>query len=607
MANAYDPVFDKDVYDYVITQSASFKTSKVPLGDGRWEWNLFDHVTKSTLYKNSKFYVAPNDGSQPFKNTTRPILNVAYRSEGFDVKDVEPFVDDPQNFYKSFIVRRYQPRWAREHEVDTFIDQTVESFVDYGLALSKRVPGRAPECVNLQTIAFCDQTDILKGPIGILHHMTPDQLVGPDAPSSWDKDECQRAIDCATAEVKQVSNSEQKAATPGKYVEVYEVHGVMPAKYLTRQEGDEWHGSKAYERQAHYVVLYVDQTGEKKGITLWKGKEAESPFDAIKRDDIFGRAAGMGGIEELFESQTWINYDELRLKEMLDAAAMTIIKTTDPAWRTRNNVEDLEAGVNVIELEEGKDMTMLDTQPRGVAYFENKVKEWEESARQIGSASEAALGVQPSSGTPFALQALITAEGQGTHEYRRGKLAVYLERLYRRWVLPDLVADIKKGHRWLDELSGDELESIADAVATNEYNARVKKGMLSGKDAKVPTPQEAVALRAAIRQSFVSGGGKRFIEAVEGELDDLPVDVAMNVAGKQKYLARNADKLTNIFRQVVANPQILKVKGMAKLFNEIVESSGFSPLDFADLTALDAQPAAPEAALPADPVAAGAA
>ena len=59
----------------------------------------------------------------------------------------------------------------------------------------------------------------------------------------------------------------------------------------------------------------------------------------------------------------------------------------------------------------------------------------------------------------------------------------------------------------------------------------------------------------------------------------------MNVAGKQEYLAERADKLTNIFRQIFANPAVLQAPGMGKLFNEIIESAGFSPIEFSSFTA----------------------
>src|SRR5690606_14938177 len=122
------------------------------------------------------FWKGENDGSRPFKNIIRPILNVAYRTEGFDVKDIVPFVNDLKNYYKSFLVKKFHPRWARENDIDTFIDDMVESYVDYGLALVKNVNDVRPEVVELQTIAFCDQTDILGGPLCILHAYQPDEL-----------------------------------------------------------------------------------------------------------------------------------------------------------------------------------------------------------------------------------------------------------------------------------------------------------------------------------------------------------------------------------------------------------------------------------------------
>lgn len=88
-----------DIYGYITAEENNYKIDRVPITDG-WEWNMFEHIKKSNLYKNFKFYKGDNDGMRPFKNIIRPILNVAYRSEGFDVKDIEPFVNDQKNYYK---------------------------------------------------------------------------------------------------------------------------------------------------------------------------------------------------------------------------------------------------------------------------------------------------------------------------------------------------------------------------------------------------------------------------------------------------------------------------------------------------------------------------
>jgi glycosyltransferase involved in cell wall biosynthesis len=37
------------------------------------------------------------------------------------------------------------------------------------------------------------------------------------------------------------------------------------------------------------------------------------------------------------------------------------------------------------------------------------------------------------------------------------------------------------------------------------------------------------------------------------ELEDIPVDIKINVAGRQKDLSKITDKITNIFREVIAN------------------------------------------------------
>ena len=79
------------------------------------------------------------------------------------------------------------------------------------------------------------------------------------------------------------------------------------------------------------------------------------------------------------------------------------------------------------------------------------------------------------------------------------------------------------------------------------------------------------------------GGNKKSIEILTKELKDAPVSVSVNIVGKQKNLSLMTDKLVNIFRQIIVAPQILQEPKMSSLFNQIIESSGLSPLDFAGM------------------------
>src|SRR3990167_4720188 len=155
-----------NIYETVIEEkNAYLKPINVLEG---WDWGMRDHLRKSTLYKNSQFEVQ-NDkrDKRPFKNIVRPILNIQYRTEGFDVKDIEIYVNNPETYYKSFLVKKFHDKWALDNEIDSFIDEVVGSYVDYGGVLVKNVNGAKPEVVNLLTLAFCDQTDILSGSFAI--------------------------------------------------------------------------------------------------------------------------------------------------------------------------------------------------------------------------------------------------------------------------------------------------------------------------------------------------------------------------------------------------------------------------------------------------------
>jgi hypothetical protein len=78
---------------------------------------------------------------------------------------------------------------------------------------------------------------------------------------------------------------------------------------------------------------------------------------------------------------------------------------------------------------------------------------------------------------------------------------------------------------------------------------------------------------------------RKFIEILKGELEDAQIMININIAGKQKNLAERVDKLVNIFRQIAVNPQVLEIPQMAKMFNQILEASGLSPIDFSMMKA----------------------
>ena len=561
-----------DIYQYVTGEETAF-IKPISVADG-WDWSMHEHRRLSFLYKNSQFADDNDDRRlRPYKNIIRSVLNIQYRTEGFDVKDIELYVNDAKKYYKSFLIKKFHENWALENELDTFIDDVVESYVDYGLTVVKNVSKVRPEVVDIQTISFCDQTDFLGGPFAIKHYYGPAKLLEMEK-VGWGKEENGATIDLQAlidiAEYHKKQDLEQgETKTPGKYVEIYEVHGMFPDEWCTGK-GDN------YTQQMHIIAFYKDSNDNKTGVTLFKTQE-KLRFKILKRDKIFGRACGFGGAEELFEAQVWTNYTEIQKTEMLDAASKILYQTTDHSFKTRNNLAN-KKNQSVLVTDESATVGRIDNTPANISYFNESIAEWDRHARVIGSAGESLDGTSPASGTPFKLQELVTMEAKGLHHYRQGKIAVFMDEIYRDWILPYIQKEIVKDTKFLAELSADEFQYVVSSIVDNRADQWAINKFFDG---EIITQDMIDFKKDELRSQFTKNGNKIFIEWLKDEFKDAPIAVKTNIAGKQKDLALLTDKMVNVLRQFISTPQIREDPQMVKLLNTILESSGMSPVLFA--------------------------
>lgn len=576
---------NQQVYEYIQSEQTNYKTVRVPITTS-YDWNMSEHIERCTNVANGWYHSGKNDGLRRYDDIVTPIINVAMRSEGFDVKDIVPFVNDVQNSYKSFLVKKRHPQWARKNELDTFIDDIVESSVIYDLVLVKNVNNTRPEVVPLQKIAFCDQTDIMSGPICLKHQYSVAELT--KFKGKWIDEAIDEAIVMSKEEKSVMQANDRTVKTPGKYIEVFELHGFLPETWLD-ENGDPF----KYTNQMHIVCYYTSKDGNKNGITLFKGKtkDISNTFKSLVIRKIHGRACGKSIVETLFEPQVWMNYSAQRIQKLLASAINVFYSDSDEVGNQKlSNLPDN----TILKLETGKNIGKLDGSPQNLTAFSNDQVNLQTQARILGSASEAQLGVNPTSGTPFALQNLVVQQGQGIHEYRQGKIATFVaDVLYRDWILQYLVDDMNKGITFSEELTLDEMQDIADLISRNKAESQIISKILEG---ELVTPETREALIANYKEQFARGGSRKFFEAIQGELDDIPLEVFVNIKSKQKYMAQEADKLTNIIREVLRNPQAFQqIPGVGKAFNQLLENSGLSPIDFTQITkTLPAQPPTPE-------------
>ena len=546
---------DKNIYDFITNQEISY-SKPIELEDG-WSWNMPGHLRLSYLYKHSQFSEKNEDRNlRPFDNKIRPILNIQYRTEGFDVKNIELYVSNSDFYYKSFIVKKYHEKWAVDNFIDTFIDDLVESYVDYGGVLVRDTNEKHPIVIDLRTIAFCNQTNILDFPFGIKHLFSPSQL---RKMKKWGDRNIGATM--SIEELITLTKNEEK-------IEIYEIHGVLPSNWLKEEEEEK------DAQQIQIVAFYKNEKDDKIGVTLFKHKEPKLPFKYLSRDKVSNRALGFGGVEELFEDQIWTNNTAIQKTEMLALASKIFYKTTDPSFKTRNNLSDKETG-EVFTLQEGRDVSQLDTSPKSIGIFNDDLDRRELHAQKIGAASEGLLGETPSSGTPFKLFEAQTIEAKSMHIFRQGQIAVFVGEIYRDWILPHIAEEIINEQDFLSELSADEMQWVADRVIDKKVFEFQKEKILNGQEI---ISEETGQVKEKIRTQFLKGGNKRFIKIVKNEMRETKLNIMINIKGKQKNLALMTDKLVNLVRQFIATPQLRQDPEMLKLLNQIMESSGMSPI-----------------------------
>lgn len=562
----------KDIYDFIVAEELKYAQ---PVDICGWEWNMSSHIKKSFFYKHGRL-MNGNSDDIPVKNITKPILNLQYWAEDVDVKDIVLYIENQDQHHLSFLVKKYHDDvFIKENNLDSLWDECNQSRIDYGLGLLMNVGKARPERIELESIAFCNQTDVINSPIGFKYFYSPGELQEM-ADKGWgDKaNGADTTIEELIILVKnQGTNDPKKKA--GEDITVYMVIGLIPDAYFDETDKD------TFSYQMQIVGFYNRQDGEKQGITLFK-KKCKNPFKQIKRDEVFNRACGFGGAEELFEPQVWTNYDIIRHKELLDSASKVVHITDDEGFFSRNkNLSSVENN-QILLKEQGTTVGQMDTFPRNINLFEKSINDWQTYAQQMGGAPNPLMGQEAPSGTPFKLQELITQTGKNPHDFRRGQYAKFIEEVYRDWIIPFIIKEITKGQKFLSTLDLDEMQEVSERIVKNQVNKKIVNRILDG---KLVTKEEQETWKQELMEEFMRDNNK-FIEILKGEFKDAEVAIKINVAGKQKNLSTMTDKLVNIFRQVMSsfNPQtgqsVLSDPRMAKIFNQILEYSDLSPIDF---------------------------
>src|SRR3990167_7693572 len=378
-------IFPENIFSYIVQEEVSYQTREVALGEN-WNWNMKDHLSISFHFKYGKYLNISNDlkTKPPFHNIIMPMLEFRYAAEDRDVKDVVFETEEPEKQHLSFLIKKYwDDVFTIENNLDEFLDDAVEEKVDYGGCLGKKGTGAVPEVIPLQTIAFCDQTDILGGPIGFKFDFSPEALKRK-AKIGWGEEK--NGADITIEELITIASKQKDSAGPqtgqqnevtGKNIEVYVVRGTLPSAYL------KGHDMETLTDQVQVVGFYQDEKG-RHGITLYKSKETESVLKFHSPKKVFNRALGWGGVEALLDPQIWANFAEVNKNNLLKAASKIGFFTDDDGYSNRNKIRDMEnLEITTIDKESRYGIRQIPNASSNIQLFDQRVAELENHAQKV--------------------------------------------------------------------------------------------------------------------------------------------------------------------------------------------------------------------------------
>lgn len=572
------------IHDYIKSEENRFQTEEVQLGDN-WHWSFRKHVQMIFHLKHGIFFTGENNWLRAFKEIMAPILDLNNWTEDIDVKDVLFFIESKAGKVLSFLLKKYHDEvYVREHDLETLFDNITEDDNAYGGVIVQSGT-EIPETLPLISIAFCDQTDILGGPIGFKHYFSPDKLRGMKK-WGWGEEKNGANISledlCILASADKSPNAlnEKKNNVTGKTVEVYIVRGNLPEHYLKDNNNMEDHYN-----QVQVVAFYTSPENKKEGVILYRKKEEEGNLDFFASEPIYQRALGSSIGEKLLGPQIWTNFLEIHKMNMLEAASKIPLQTDDQNYTTRNKIQEME-NLEITVTEEGKSIRQIPTAaPANLQLLEGAINQWFEHSQFLGAAFDPIMGKESSSGTTFRGQERTVAQGKGSHDRKRGKRAKFIEKLYREKIIPDIKKKIMKGKKFLAELTSEELNWIAEQMAIVESNEIIKDVVLY--KGKAVTKEEQDLLIQIRKEAILKQGTRQLVEILEGEFEDVEIKIGINVANKQKDLANLSDKLLSIFQFIFANPaafqQAMQIPALSKAFENLLEFGGLSIGDFSTL------------------------
>jgi len=427
------------LYSRMETEINNYISNKIELSDGV---TFSQYATIKRIYKfknrdlNNGSKINPDLSYNFYFDIISPRADSEVKNLRFDTKNILAFSQNPRkDFPAVFIANASLKSWMAENGEDEKLKAAVEEFTTNGNVGFKKVEGGYEIVDALNTIITnqkaqtINDTDVIER-----HNMSASQLKKMTA---WDN------VDKVIAELgnKTFSATElsRQIQTTNNRYEIYEYTGEVSEREFNFAQGKE--GGDEYKYFLAKIIvagLKKNGTGQKYVVFAEKLKgNMDDYYIYAHRGRYDGRFWRVGMYELLFDHQIRANEIGNQLSVGLEWASKIIFKSKDSTV-LQNIRADLDNGDVIFT----SDLAQLDVRMNNL---DQLIADWNrvnQDADRLSNSLEVVRGDSMPSGTPFRMGVLMDQNAGKMFILLRQKVSLPYKRVFREWVLPELIKDL---------------------------------------------------------------------------------------------------------------------------------------------------------------------
>ncbi len=474
--------------------------------------DMYEDLNTIDAYANSKHISGEYDSlgrERPFFNIVTAAINIWYRATIIKLNKIRLRSTKSKDTIDAFLGNIHLQDWFRRDRFATFLSQWGRSLAKYGSAISKFVEkdGKLHAASMAWSKMIVDPVDFENNPQIEVLELTEAQLY---ANKAYDTEMIEKLCNALTT--RTTVDGQQIDHKPN-YIKLYEVHMNNKLSYLTGKPEDD----DTFVQQMHVISFVASkEKGKFDDFTLYKGREAQSPYILTHLIPEEGQTLSIGAVKHLFQAQWMMNHTMKSIKDQLDLASKIIYQTSDGNFVGQNAISAIENGDILIHATNAP-LTQLNNGSHDISSLQNFGNAWKALSNEIVGISESMLGNNAPSGTAWRQVETLLQQNQSLFEVMRENKKNAIEEMHRRFILPYLKKKMDTTKEIAATLESHDIEKLDQRYMKNQATLEVNKAIIDavledriGPDMLEEANQLNARLQKGLQEALKAQGNNRY-------------------------------------------------------------------------------------------------